>query len=621
MSLRWKLARLRAMEPYEILHRARNAARDRFFPPAWETWSPEEAARRWEIEGNLETVKHRLLRLTHPVRPCPSLTPTLVEGEAFLRGEWKLFGREVRIEDPPNWRANPFDGREWPDAPSKEMDYRNSEKAGGAKYVWELGRLTFLETLATCYALTGDSRYVEVYERILKDFCERNPLGRGIHHTSGIEQAVRNITILFSLSTLLHAQAEISQDVVCSALALCAQQALHCWTHLSVGSSGNNHLVAELAGTVVAGAAMPFLPELATAAERAWSRLQTAVPAQFHSDGVPAEQAFRYLPFVWELTLAAWQAGSLDKRPWTAEAKEILVKSLTFARCFRLPNGELPPVGDEDDGRIFFPAEGLSRLDLAGNALAVLLEAPRLSLDAHALATLLSGEEGLKPTELEGGTYHFPHGGYTLWRRAAWLALWDHGPLGFGRIAAHGHADANMLVLYHGTSPVLADPGTYEYHGDVQARDRFRSTAWHGTVCFGARDQSENLGPFLWGAKAEVSAAAGGYEVRWHTGERHWRRVQFQSDQIRVEDRIAGADATVVFPLGPDIEASLDGPRATLALRERGVVAVVEADGIEEWRLEPMEFSPRFSWKVPSQRLVGKVKGHSVTVVIRLAEP
>ena len=47
------------------------------------------------------------------------------------------------------------------------------------------------------------------------------------------------------------------------------------------------------------------------------------------------------------------------------------------------------------------------------------------------------------------------------------------------------------------------DPGTYLYHCDLERRNNFRKTENHNTVCVNGKDQSEMLGAFLWGRKAE----------------------------------------------------------------------------------------------------------------------
>ncbi len=593
----------------EVVHRAGIALRDRLFTPAWAKMGAEEAAKQMLASADLAEVRSRIAALAVPVRQCPSLVGTLREGQSLLEGRWSLFGREVQLSDPPNWRANPMTGQEWPDEPAGRIEYRRADVAGGAKYAWELGRLTFLHTLAVCYALTEEPAYARRVESWLLDFCRRNPIGHGIHHASGIEQAIRNITILHALSVLLRARWEVRRETLDAALGLCMQQALHLRGHLSIGSSGNNHLVAEFSGLVVVASCLADgSGRRAGLWERmldfAWRGLGNAVPAQFHPDGTPAEQAFRYLPFVWELALVGLSAGGKRGLEPPPAAAERLSQSLEFARAVRLPGGELPPVGDEDDGRVLLPAEGSSRLDLVGNALAVWLGAPRVSATAHCWASLLRDAADSDVLTAADGRFVFAEGGYTVWRRGDVLLLWDHGPLGFRSIAAHGHADALSVALYIGGEPLIADPGTFAYHEDVPSRDRFRSTPWHSTVNFGRRDQSENLGPFLWGAKAEVAREGDGYEVRWHTGERHWRSVAFNGGEVVIEDRVAGTDAEVVFVLGPEVEVSLSDFELTLSLGDRRVV--LRAEGFQPWRVEEGEFSPRYGQRVPTKRLCAR---------------
>lgn len=609
MSLTWRLRRLQAMSAGEVMHRATIALRDKVYTPKWARWSAEEAARNLITDSDCSSARSRIAALSLPIRQCPSLVGTLREGQSLLKGRWSLFGREVQLSDPPNWRANPMTGQEWPDDPADRIQYRRADIAGGAKYAWELGRLTFLHTLAVCYALTEEPAYATRVESWLLDFCRRNPIGHGIHHASGIEQAVRNITILHALSVLLRARWDVSRETLDAALGLCMQQALHLRGHLSIGSSGNNHLVAELSGLVVvasclAGGGGRRSGTWERLLEFAWRGLGDAIPAQFHPDGTPAEQAFRYLPFLWELALVGLSAGEKRGLEPPPAAVERLSKSLEFARAVRLPGGELPPLGDEDDGRVLLPAEGSSRLDLVGNALAVWLGAPRVSATAHCWASLLRDASDSDVLSAADGRLVFADGGYTAWRRGDVLLLWDHGPLGFRSIAAHGHADALSVVLYVGDIPVIADPGTFAYHEDVASRDRFRSTPWHSTVNFGRRDQSENLGPFLWGAKAEVTKEGEGFEVRWHSGERHWRSVSFEDGEVVIEDRVAGDDAEVVFVLGPEVEVSLSDFEATLSLGERRVV--LRAEGFQPWRVEEGEFSPRFGQRVPTKRLCAR---------------
>ena len=63
----------------------------------------------------------------------------------------------------------------------------------------------------------------------------------------------------------------------------------------------------------------------------------------------------------------------------------------------------------------------------------------------------------------------------------------DGGPHGFLSIAAHAHADALSVEVRHDGVDVLADPGTYCYHGQPEWRQYFRSTLGHNTLRAGRR--------------------------------------------------------------------------------------------------------------------------------------
>ena len=54
------------------------------------------------------------------------------------------------------------------------------------------------------------------------------------------------------------------------------------------------------------------------------------------------------------------------------------------------------------------------------------------------------------------------------------------------------------VEVRYGGVDVLADPGTYCYHGEPAWRSYFRSTIAHNTVELGGRNQSGEGGPFLW---------------------------------------------------------------------------------------------------------------------------
>lgn len=613
-GLRWRLDRLAAMSAGEIAHRAKVAARDRWFVPAWERDAPAAAFARLFAPANGRAALEDSLaaKWLRPPVSADGFEGTFEEAAAIADGRWRLFGHDVAIADPPRWNANPLTGAEWPDAPSRELDHHRDDVAGGAKFAWELGRFTPLPSLALAARLRREPEHAERAARWLADFAARAPLGRGIHHTSGIEMALRVLNGSVTLALL--EPGDVGQPE--AVLGLIAQQALWCRDHLSLGSSANNHLLAELAAMVVAGSLWPGLRGARGLRRRGLARLERELLAQFHPDGVHAEQAFGYVPFVWELALLALSAAEAAGETVRPEVWQRLARSLEFVRAVRLPDGRLPQVGDEDDGRVLLAWDGPSRADLVGNALAARVGADALAPGASALASLLFGAVGRAPREAADGTHHFPDGGWTVWRERGLLVTLDHGPLGLGTLAAHGHADALSVTVWNGADGVAVDPGTFAYQEDAAARERCRSTPVHGTVHFGGRSQSRPLGPFLWGRRPVVTPSENGHACTWASGERHERAVRVEPGAVTIEDRVHGRDAHVVFALAPGAAATLAGTRADVSTG--ATRASFESEGLEPWRLEPAEHAPRFATRVPSLRLTARFTGERATTRIAI---
>ena len=615
-ALGWTMRRLRAMSPAEVAHRARVALRDRLSPPAYARAPADDAFRRLFPEGLESALRaSRLDRIIHLPADIGALEPALFAARELRAGRWSLFGRPIALDDPPRWRREPGRDGEWPDLPSGRIDYRSGAGQRDPKRAWELGRLTFLPTLALAARLGGERAYAEQAARWLADFTRENALGRGIHHASGIEMAIRVITTTWTLALLSGNGGTGASHDLAPALGLLMQQALHCRDHLSLGSSANNHLIAEYAAMAVAGAVFPSARESRGLLEQGCAGLERETLRQIHPDGVPAEQAFGYLPFVWELLLAAFIACEAAGRAVSAPVRDRLRASLEFARAIRLPEGRWPQIGDEDDGRILLAIEGPSRLDLVGNALAAWLGADGLNGE-QALALLLTGRASRPARAARDDAYEFPDGGYSVWRSAGLTVTFDHGPLGYGRLAAHGHADALAVTIFDGATPIVLDPGTFAYHEDPAARTRCRGTPGHGTIHFGGRSQSEMLGPFLWGARARVSRRGDGYECVWASGERHQRRVEVRGREIVIEDRVTSAGAELCFTLATFAELQVAGRRATV--RAGSTTAEFESDGIAAWRREPGEVAPRFASVVAAPRLAASLTGSSCRTVIRV---
>ena len=180
----------------------------------------------------------------------------------------------------------------------------------------------------------------------------------------------------------------------------------------------------------------------------------------------------------------------------------------------------------------------------------------------------------------------------------------DHAPLGFGSIAAHGHADALSIQVFWKGKSVLTDPGTWNYHLSVKLRDDFRSTAWHNTVCVGGENQSELLGPFLWGKRADTHLLDWKEQDGWVTVKAqtkygtivHTRLLRFNQERtLWVEDvltGVGGAEAKQNFSLTPDAAVRIEETHCTVSCASGTLTLTAEQGG---WKTAEYTYSPEYN--------------------------
>jgi hypothetical protein len=448
-------------------------------------------------------------------------------------GRFAWFGVSWPKSDPPDWHLDPASGRHWPaDMFGPDIGYRHDNDHGDVKLVWELNRLQYLQPIAALAHATGEAGPADLVRRHIADWIARNPPFLGINWASGIELALRAVSLLFA-----GALVDLGEDLRTEFAKSLAAHGYFLARYPSRYSSANNHAVAEGLGLLAIGAALPALPDATDWMRRGRAILERESVRQILPDGVGAEQAVAYQRLTMEmLALSAKFGAATQSRFPQAEG---FLDAVTDAA------GNMPRIGDDDEGRVsLFPS----------------FPRRRESID-----------------EQRGGgvTFdHFPNGGYTTVREGPMLLVFDHGPLGYLSIAAHGHADALSIWLHVDGAPLLVDAGTYRYHGAGPVRDTFRGTAAHNTLTVAGADQSEIAGPFNWSRKANcrvlsvsdapwaVEAEHDGYVKRF--GCRHRRRIESAGPLgFSVIDTLVGAGGpwpvSAGFLVAPGNEVRYEG--------------------------------------------------------------
>jgi hypothetical protein len=643
--LGWYARRAARMSPAEVVWRARDQA----VQLAW--------SRRQVKRGQAPAARVARRAAAGPRRftstlpggtaaqvPEAARAAVLAAADQLMGGEWEVLG--VRRTDlvEPDWFRDPVTGRRSePDRYAFRINHRSEEQVGNIKQVWEISRLQHLTLLATAWYLSRDERYAQRVADQLRSWWQDNPFLSGVHWTSGIEAGIRLISLAW-IRRLLDdwpgVRTLFEDDDLAVRQIRWHQQFLNGFR--SRGSSANNHVIAEAAGQVVACCAFPWFAESGAWRRKSARLLERELMANTFPSGVGRELASEYQGFVAELTLLAAVEADASGHPLSPELWQRLGAMLDSGAALVDQQLRAPRQGDGDDGRgvlLDAPAPNPWPTWLAvGDALIGKLSWwPRVEPDAA--STLIGALHGARrnvPGRPPERPSRFADAGITLLRTDGaqepeiWCRL-DGGPHGFLSIAAHAHADAMSAEVRYGGVDVLADPGTYCYHGDPAWRSYFRSTIAHNTLEVAGSNQSGDGGPFLWLRHAngrELEFIDTGDVAGWtadHDGYlalkppiRHRRSVWLDraSRLIDIVDEIEGSrcDVRLAFHLGPDVLVELGEGCAMLRWPDAVTpgAAWMELAPQLRWTLHRGETDPILGWysaglghRTPAYTLLG----------------
>ncbi len=556
--LAWRFNRLRCMSLAEIAHRLQRAVTTYF--ERWgflgSTTAPAadltQTSRAWiEVPANIDPVPYR------------------AAADRLLAGRFDIFAlHDIDLGSPPRWNRDPKTGIEAPLSFGKLIDYRDPKQVGDIKYLWEANRHMHLVTLAQAFALSGERKYFEVVRQHLESWFASCPYGQGANWSSALEAGIRliNWSLAWQLLGGLHSplfQNAAGMEFRQRWLSSVYQHAQFIRGFFSRHSSANNHLIGEASGLFIAALTWPYWPQAAEWRAEALAILEQEALLQNASDGVNREQSVSYQQYEIDLLLLPLLAATANEVKFSSAYRSNIERMLDYLASIMDVAGNVPMFGDADDGLVVKLAQGGNycryRSSLATGAL--LFQRGDFKNKAGYLDDktrwLLGPEEG-RPVPPQSRYQALPvrrifhEGGYYILgcdfeSKNEIRLVADAGPLGYRRIAAHGHADALSFTLSVGGDEFLIDPGTYAYHTQGPWRQYFRGTSAHNTLRVDGEDQSQAGGNFMWLKKAVASCShwhsstTEDFFVGWHDGYRrladpvtHRRRIVFDKATRRV---------------------------------------------------------------------------------------
>ena len=604
-KLSWYAHRLKAMSLPELWHRAGES---------WKHQSDASFAKR--LSGiTLGTAAPGVPALPAQASAPQALRQQLAaDAVKLLRGDWKLYGwRDASTGAPPCWHRDASSGVVVePDELSHKLDHRHLPDGADARTIWEINRWSEMTRLVMHGWLNGSHDAVRTAQLWLEDWCDRNPVGRGVNWTSTLEAGLRLINFCW-FDALVHAcdDEHLTERQVLLAERIVPAHAAWVCRYRSFGSSANNHLLGELAGLLHAVRRWPALEKQVGSPAELWDGVGTCVLEQFATDGGNREQALHYHFFAWEM---AWHARRLMEVPDSPVLERLALAAEFFVRMTH----PLEPwdYGDSDDAQVL-PLT-LNRADaigewqswLAGDEQGVALE-------------YWLGRSPLRERQFDGaaaneGWWLAEASGLAVCEMSDWVLRLDASPLGYGSMAAHGHCDALHLSVWDGAQALVIDPGTGGYYGMAERRAALASWQAHnGPQPEGGFQTPRRTGTFLLTSHHPVPEVLRISPSRIkaqfkHEGRDFSRFVDVSGAGIlTIEDQAVGEEPfRVTWTFAPECQVS-GGNLLVYKVRRGGKAWWLELSGVEllSHRLGETMVSRRYGQLEPAPTLEVVARG------------
>lgn len=515
--------------------------------------------------------------------------------DRVIGGEFPMMGYgNPQLGFPPKWNVDWVSGKEWPCIRADQLTTVCID-GSDVKAPWELSRLQYLPVLGKAYCLTGKKAYREAVMALASDWINQNPVGKGINWTIAMEAAIRSISICLALELLWPFDAQES--------AWLADVTRSLWEHMIFIEANSefshlirsNHFLSNIVGLTTLAAVLDA-PGMNRRFRRYSRAVQKELLLQTYIDGGDYEASTGYHVLVSQMFLHSWMVQRARRLPMDVSFEERLAEMFTWLADLADSRGQIPHLGDCDDGRVellhdeieqaALPLEERNSLHVSTYlGLASALLGMRISNNSKDLPWYgLTANETLspgKPVSL------LKESGIAVLRQGNTRLVASAMPNGISGRGSHTHCDKLSFVFDVSGYEVFSDSGTCVYTRDRYIRNRFRATASHNTLMIDGEDQNtlsadptllfkigNDAAVYPWSVEEEtghvrISSSHCGYE---RLGCRHRREFTLDPVSLSIEDVIEGTGDHAVdlfFILGPDwtVLPDIDGPQVQCQIR------------------------------------------------------
>ncbi len=487
-------------------------------------------------------------KLVDLVRNCypNSFKQTIADADEVCKHIFDLLGSSaVFLGENIDWHTDFKVGWTWKRKYHKLIDCSNRNQPCDVKIPWELSRCQHFATLGKAYWYTGDEKYAIEFVTQITDWIESNPPGLGVNWVYAMDTAIRVVNWIWGYY-FFSGSSSLTDEFLVNFLKSLLVHGRHIMGNLeNKGSVTTNHYLSNLVGLIYLGVLFPEFKEAERWRSFGIRELIREMERQVLPDGADYEGSISYHRLVIEMFLSVTLLVLLNEqnnapkpavehpeasRTFPEWYMKRLEKAVDFVIYYTKPDGTVPQIGDNDDGRLHILSDygNWNKLDhrYLLSVGAVLFDRPDFKAGAgqfHEEALWLFGEAGfdrfnsLATRSSKPRSRAFPQAGLYVMRHADLYMIVDCMSNAPQMPSGHRHNSRLSFELFAYGRNFIVDPGTYVYTADPKWRNTFRSTAYHNTVQVDGQEQNEFafLNLFSLGRQAEVRIN------RWQTSDKY----------------------------------------------------------------------------------------------------
>lgn len=562
----------------------------------------------------------------------------MADADKTVAGVFNMLGSGDVELNPIPWSKDFISGYEWEKGTYyKKYNQVDLSNNADVKVPRELSRCHHLLRLALAFRFTGDDKYAATIVAYITDWIDENPLLYSINWGCAMDVGIRAVNWIWALSLIKDYQiSEVDIEKIRGSL---YQHGWFIYNNLEGNnySYNNNHYFSDIVGLLHVAMLFGKGKEVAK-----WLRLATTTfyretRLQVLPSGMSLEGSTNYHRLVLELVLTSVVLLHRNGKDVPPDIWGRLESMFEFVMRLTMPDGTMPVVGDQDNGRLLpWGIEDLNDHRYLLSVGAMLFnrgDFKHSSTGYNIYASIFGGlreeYESIVEDTSTLGSQLFRDAGFALMRKDDNYLLFNADNQGMyrdtGTAMSHTHCDWFSFVLCANGVPFIVDPGSYVYSSDAKARNLFRSTKMHNTIVIDNENQEKMPEKQLWDYKRKSSPKL----LDWQTDDNrdiiecehygytwlsdaitHRRKVEFDKKNSvwLITDLVESGknhNIAAYYHLDENVEATLEGQNVKLS--SKGVVlnmAFISEEAITSISLGPSQVSKGYGKCLDSKAVV-----------------